>query len=177
MNVTKYPVKVKDITKFKKQNSPEVSVNLFGYEENKVYLLRSSEVIKTHHLNLLYITEGENGHYILTKDLSKLVSSQYTKSNGRLYICPYCLNSCKTQIILDNYQKGCKYHGAQRIYLPSNKRCENSFIYIILYAFITPVQVFNHDNQLSFDFNSMILLSCIIYKIVLLSIQVLLKKK
>ena len=104
MNGIKYPVKVKDITKFEKQNCPEVSVNLFGYEENKVYLLRSSEDIKTRHLNLLYITEGENGHYTLTKDLSKLVSSQYTKSNGRLYICPYCLNSCKTQIILDNYR-------------------------------------------------------------------------
>ena len=59
MNGIKYPVK--DITKFEKQNSPKVSVKLSGYEKNKVYLFCLSENIKTRRLNLLYITEGENG--------------------------------------------------------------------------------------------------------------------
>lgn len=73
MNGIKYPVKVKGITKLEKQNSPEVSV--ICYEENKVYLFRLSENMKTHHLILLYITKGESAHY-----LSKLVSYQYVRN-------------------------------------------------------------------------------------------------
>lgn len=46
MNSIKYTTKVKDITKFEKQK-PEVSVNLFGYECNKIHPLRLSENIKT----------------------------------------------------------------------------------------------------------------------------------
>ena len=64
MNGIKYPVK--DITKFKKQNSPQVSVNLSDYEENNVYLFCLSENIKTRRLNLLYITEGENGYITIS---------------------------------------------------------------------------------------------------------------
>ena len=55
--------------------------------------------------------------------------------------------------MLETYQKGCRYHGAQRIHLPSNNRFENIFISIILLVFITPVQFFNYDDQLSFDLN------------------------
>ena len=60
--------------------------------------------------------------------------------------------------MLENYQKGCRYHGAQRIYLPSNNRFENIFISIILPVFVTPVQVFSYDDQLSFDLNFVTLL-------------------
>ena len=53
MNSIKYTTKVKDITKFEKQK-PEVSVNLFGYEYNKIHPLRLSEYIK--HVILMYFT-------------------------------------------------------------------------------------------------------------------------
>ena len=53
MNGIKYTTKVEDITKFEKQK-PEVSVNLFRYEYNKIHPLRLPENIK--HVILMYFT-------------------------------------------------------------------------------------------------------------------------
>ena len=62
------------------------------------------------------------------------------------------------KLMLENYQKGCRYHGAERIHLPSNNRFENIFISLILLVFITPVQFFNYDDQVCFNHNFITLL-------------------
>ena len=73
MSGIKYPVNIKDIKKFEYQNS--ISVNVYGYEDKKIFLLRITTMITArHHVNLLYITAGKTSHYILVKDLSSLVS-------------------------------------------------------------------------------------------------------
>ena len=67
-----YPVKLQQISKFKQQNA-DVSVNVFGYEENKVFPRRTTENIeRRHHANLLIINKNDTHHYILIKDLSRL---------------------------------------------------------------------------------------------------------
>ena len=55
MNGIAYPVAVKDVPKFGKQN--DISVNVFGYEEGS-YPLYISRNQKKRHVNLLLIEKG-----------------------------------------------------------------------------------------------------------------------
>ena len=73
MSGIKYPINIKDIKKFEYQNN--ISVNVYGYEDKKIFLLRITTMITARHqVNLLYITAGKTSHYVLVKDLSRLVS-------------------------------------------------------------------------------------------------------
>ena len=74
--------------------------------------------IARHHVNLLYITADETSHYVLVKDLRKLVSSQYNNDYHKKYFCQYCLHGCTSEEVLKNHLGRCKLHGAQRIKLP-----------------------------------------------------------
>ena len=65
----KFPVKLIDIKIFEKAN-PEISVNVFGFEEEKVYPLKISKEKRSICGDLLLIKE----HYCLIKNLSRLLS-------------------------------------------------------------------------------------------------------
>ena len=76
-----YPVRLKDITKFEKQN-PTISVTVLGYIDwGKVYPLRNSEYVfdRKHVVVLILIEEDEVNHYCLVKSLSRLLTSQVSK--------------------------------------------------------------------------------------------------
>ena len=117
MSGISYPVAIKDIDKVEAMN--DLSINVFSLEDNKVvYPLRISKEIKSCHVDLLYISNNNVNHYVLIRDLSRLISTQISKCNGRLYICNYCLHGCITQDILDRHMERCRLHGAQRVKLP-----------------------------------------------------------
>ena len=73
MNGIAYPVAVKDVPKFEKQNN--ISVNVFGYEEG-YYPLYISKNQKERHVNRLLIEKGGKTHYCLISDLNKMLHSQ-----------------------------------------------------------------------------------------------------
>ena len=73
-----YPVAVKDVPKFEKQNN--ISVNVFGYEES-YYPLYISKTQKDKHVNILLIERDGKTHYCLIKDLNRMLYSQ-TKHKG-----------------------------------------------------------------------------------------------
>ena len=80
MSGVKHFVDMKDIDKFEHQNN--ISVNV--YVREKIFLLRITTVsITTHRVNLLYITAGETSHYLLLKDLSRLISTQNNNHNNK----------------------------------------------------------------------------------------------
>ena len=112
MNGIVYPVAVKDVPKFEKQN---ISVNVFGY-----YPLYISRNQKEKHVNLLLIEKGGKTHYCLITDLNKMLHSQ-TKHNGRKFFCTYCLHGFITKDLLDQQKPLCEKHGAQCTELPSGK--------------------------------------------------------
>ena len=88
MRVIKYPVKIQQVNKFEKQNH-DISVNIFGHEEKKIFPIRVTENKgRNHHVKLLLINNGNKYHYILIKDLSRLLSSQYKGYNRRLFFVP-----------------------------------------------------------------------------------------
>ena len=73
----------------------------------KIFPLRITTItVARHHVNLLYITAIDTSHYVLVKDLSKLVSSQYNDNCDKKYFCQYYLHGCTSEEV------------AQRIKLP-----------------------------------------------------------
>ena len=82
MSGIQYPVGVKDIEKFEYQNN--ISVNVYGYKDKKIFPLRITTMTAASHcVNLLYISAGETLHYILVKDLSRLVLRQYNNDSNK----------------------------------------------------------------------------------------------
>ena len=58
MSGIQYPVDIKYIGKFEHQNN--ISVNVYGYEDEKIFPLRiTTMTIARAHMNLLHITAGE----------------------------------------------------------------------------------------------------------------------
>ena len=58
MSEIQYPIDIKDIGKFKHQNN--ISVEVYGYEDKKIFLLSITTVtVGRRHGNLLYITAGD----------------------------------------------------------------------------------------------------------------------
>ena len=85
-----YALVIKSIGKFQHQNN--ISVNVYGYEDKKIFLLRIiSMTIARDQVSLLYITSGEKSYYVLVKGLSRLVSIQYNNYNSKHYFCQYHL--------------------------------------------------------------------------------------
>ena len=118
MKGIEYPVAARHYGKFENQNN-NISINVFGYEDKKIFpLYITKQTEKQHHVNLLLYQEEGKSHYVLIKDLSRLVRSQYSKCHGQHFFCPYCLHGCTSQKILDKHMERCKLHGAQRVHLP-----------------------------------------------------------
>ena len=92
MEGIEYPVSLKDLGKFEKQN-PTISIMLLGYKRKSVYPLRNSDnEDRKHNIILMLIEENGVQHYCLINALSRLLSSQVSKHNGKHHFCLRCLN-------------------------------------------------------------------------------------
>ena len=106
-----FPVTTGDIGRFEAQNA--VSVNVFGYEDAVVYPLRLTELRDRPHVNLLLLTDGEKRHYVLVKNLSRLIAPRSGHKTAS-FPCVYCLHIfCRADLLADHIPH-CKPHGPQR---------------------------------------------------------------
>ena len=82
-----YPVSLPDIKKFECLNS-NISITVFGYnEKDKVFPLRISEHSnRFYKIKLLLIEKGGVSYYCLIENLSRLLSSQISKHNGKSFL-------------------------------------------------------------------------------------------
>lgn len=64
-----YPESVKNNDQFERQN-PDIPINVYGYECEKVFPLRiTQERDRQHHVNLLQVTDQtKNAHFELVKN-------------------------------------------------------------------------------------------------------------
>ena len=79
-----FRVSFRDIKGFKSRN--QISINILVIEDRQVYICRKGgnyECIA----NLMLITENNCKHYVAIKSLSRLLSGQNTKHNGKEYFC------------------------------------------------------------------------------------------
>ena len=118
MEEIEYPVSLKDIDKFERLN-PSISITVFGYDEKCVYPLRNSNnTNREHDIILILIKEEGVNHYCLVKNVSRLLSSQVSKHDGKKYFCKRCLNPFSSQKALDKHEEYCGNHEAVKINMP-----------------------------------------------------------
>ena len=84
-----------------------------GTKIKKIFPLRITTVTTARqHVNLSYITASKTSHYVLLKDLSRLVLRQDNNDNNKRYFCQFCLHDCISEEVLKNHSGRCKLHGA-----------------------------------------------------------------
>ena len=111
-----FPVSIKQISKIEAQN--DISINVFGYENQQPFPLYVSTKLTETTLDLLLITQDQNQHYILIKDFDRFMFSQ-TKHQHRQHFCRYCLQSFTSEEILQKHKKDCLViNGKQAIKMP-----------------------------------------------------------
>ena len=155
-----YPVSLKDINKFEKQN-PTISITVFGYEGKSFYPLRNSDCNdRDHNVILMLIEEGGVKHYCLVKDLSRLLSSK-----EKHYFCYRCLNPFWSHKSLNKHQEYCSNYEAVKIEMPEKgtmlkfKNYHRSekvpfVVYADFECFIKPIQSCNTDDKESYTNNT-----------------------
>ena len=160
MEGIEYPVSLKDINKFEKQN-PSISITVLGYEES-VYPLRNSKCMdREHNITLMLIGKNEVKHYCLVKSISRLLSSQTTKGKRKEYFCLRCLNPFWCQEALSRHQEYCGEYESVKIELPKKGTMLKFKNYLhaekvpfIIYAdteaLIKPIQSCEPDSQSSY---------------------------
>ena len=116
-----YPVELKNIKRFEKQNL-DISISILGYsKEDKIYPL--SEYTKRkderkHNIVLLLIKNGENSHYCLINNLSRLLTSQVNNHKSKLYYCLNCLNGYDEPEKLEQHKEYCSEEDSVKINMP-----------------------------------------------------------
>ena len=107
MKGIEYPVSLKDLGTFEKQN-PSISITVLGHEEKGVYPLRISDCVdRDYNIILMLIEKDGVKHYCLAKSLSRLLSSQVSNHNGEQYFYLRCLNPFWCQESLSRHQEYC----------------------------------------------------------------------
>ena len=125
MEGIEYPVSLKDINRFEKQNL-DISISVLGYsKDERIYPLRISKYTKAkkederkHNIVLLLIKKGDNSHYCLINNLSALLSSQVNKHNHKLYFCLNCLSGYDDPEKLEKHKEYCSEEESIKINMP-----------------------------------------------------------
>ena len=115
-----FPTPVSDIPKFERRNN--MTINVFGYDAcNKaIYPIRVVSTSNTNHADLLLISEGEKQHYCLIRNFSRLVGSQISKHDGRMYFCKFCLHGFSRIDLLESHEPDCSSIGVQKTIFPED---------------------------------------------------------
>ncbi|CAL1268473.1 unnamed protein product [Larinioides sclopetarius] len=92
-------------------------INVFGYEDEEVFPLYISKREDARVTNLLYISQGDNKHYCLIKNMSRLLGD-LTKYNGETFYCYSCLHRFSNETLLKDHVPYCNEHTPQRIVMP-----------------------------------------------------------
>ena len=125
MNGVSFPTPLKDVRKIEQNNN--LSINVLGYEpRDGIIPLRRTPEVKARHVNLLLIKDGDNSHYCLIKNLSRLLGKR-THHNGQEYYCSNCLHGFTEKQKLDDHIEACYKQRTQRIVFPESKDAKVRF--------------------------------------------------
>ncbi|CAB3976688.1 Gastrula zinc finger [Paramuricea clavata] len=114
-----FPVKISDIDKIERKNS--ISISVFGYKGKKqFYPIRNSKTKYDEHMELLLLGDNNGGnHYVLIKDVNRMLFSVSGNSNKK-HFCLYCLHSCVSEESLKKHSETCiSVNGTQATKLPN----------------------------------------------------------
>ena len=122
MEGIKTPTPIKDITKFEEQNE-DFSVIVLAYNENnRIYPCRDSKYTyqRKHHVILILITDEDTKewHYGLVNDDSRLLSSQNSNYNGKIFRCWNCFNAFYKKEVFEKHKLYCSNLNPCRMIMP-----------------------------------------------------------
>ena len=105
-----FPLQLKDISKFERQN-PNISVNvLYWDEESRSFTVEylSPERAREKQVNLMLIEDdvSHKRHYICVTNMSRLVAGR-TKHKAKTFVCLSCLHPFSSQRVLDAHVPYC----------------------------------------------------------------------
>ena len=122
---TDFPTPLSQISEFEKKNN--VSINVFGLDNNEVYPLQlSKNTNMPHHVNLLLFSKGDTRHYCLVKNLNRLLGDR-TSHKGQSCYCNYCLHGFSSQILMKEHMPYCSPNGPQKLSFPKSE--EQQWVY------------------------------------------------
>ncbi|CAL1293464.1 unnamed protein product [Larinioides sclopetarius] len=128
------PVQPSKVPIIEKLNN--LRINVFGYEDEEVFPLYISKREDAFVINLLYISQGDNKHYCLIKNMSRLLGD-LTKHDGETFYCYSCLHRFSNETLLKNHVTYCNEHTPQRIVMPEPG--EDSVLEFKQFKFSQPV--------------------------------------
>ena len=116
-----FPVRVKDITKFLKQNPDLPRINVFSLNENnKIYPLRINRKDCQKSIDLFLLSKDGKQHYSLIKNFSRLIRSQLTKhTTKQIFICRRCLNHHTKEELLEKHLNYCGNNETALVRMPT----------------------------------------------------------
>ncbi|KYN05511.1 hypothetical protein ALC62_03548 [Cyphomyrmex costatus] len=74
------------------------------------------------HVNLLYVQDGDTGHFVTIKHLSRLVGSQLSKKEHKKFFCDRCLHYFSSNEKLEIHSEDCGKLNKCAIRLPSEEK-------------------------------------------------------
>ena len=119
----KFPTPIRDIPKVEK--IIDYGINLFLYDDKKVFPNYVTERRDDKIINLLLIKDGNKEHYIYISKLDILITKNVRDEEGkheakRGYPCPNCLHRFSSEFLLNRHREnGCDIFEPQRTMLPS----------------------------------------------------------
>ena len=116
----KFPVRVKDISKFEKLNPDIPGINVFSVNENKkFYPLRMAKRDPQETIDLFLYEEDGKYHYSLIKSFSRLFRSQITsRTNGKIYICKRCFTHFSKEELFQKHIEYCSTNETVAVKMP-----------------------------------------------------------
>ena len=111
-----FPVTLNQIPLFEKQNN--ISVNVFGFNKEKIVPLFMSTLRSNTTVPLLLLSDKNASHYCLITNFHAFMARQFGKKNHRYKFCERCLHGFQDSQSLERHAKLCGLHKAVNITMP-----------------------------------------------------------
>ena len=114
-----FPTPLSEIVRFEKNNS--VSINVMGNNgDGRIYPLRRSNYKFDTKIELMLIMdEEEDSHYVVVKNMSRLLYGQATKKHGKRHYCFNCFNGFMSETKLQEHMLYCDDRDCVKTTLPT----------------------------------------------------------
>ena len=149
-----FPTPLSEIKKFERNNNVSISVVANDIEDgDRVYPRKSSNVaFETKIILMLLRYSMLNNHYVVVKNLSRLLQGQATNKHAKRHYCSNCFNGFTCEARLAEHMEYCSTKDCVKTFLPSptnntlkfknfkNTRRHPFTIYVDFECFTVPVE-------------------------------------
>ena len=113
-----YPMKPDNIIHFERKERIAVNVYIIT-DSGAIEPLRISELpLNDPSVNLRVDLLLVKQHYVLIRNMSRLMRSQVTAHHGEHFVCRRCLHLCTSERVLQKHMERCVQHKAQAVKMP-----------------------------------------------------------